>query len=123
MSRAMHINSLAAFDEIEEERSERANIIYSLMTTAAAAMTDRQVAQALGFSDMNMVRPRITELKDNRWAVETGTIECPVTRRHVRLVKALNAAEREALIEAQRRAWQARHSKPTTQPDLPFAFA
>lgn len=115
MSRAMHINSLAAFDEIEEERSERANVIYSLMTTAASAMTDRQIAQALGFSDINMVRPRITELKDNRWAVETGTIECPVTRRHVRLVKALSAQERDALIESQRRHWQAQHSKPTAQ--------
>lgn len=119
----MHINSLAAFDDIEEQRSERADVIYSLMMRSGVAMTDRQVAQALGFSDMNMVRPRITELKDNRWATETATIECPVTRRQVRLVKALSPAERDALIESQRRAWQQQASKPTTQPELPFAFA
>lgn len=123
MPRSIHINSLQAFDEIEDERSERANVIYTLMTNAGLAMTDRQVAQALGFSDMNMVRPRITELKDNRWARETGTIECPVTRRQVRLVKALNAQERVALIAEQRRAWVAQHDKPATQTSLPLAFA
>lgn len=123
MGRHMHINSLAAFDDIEEERSDRANVIYTLMTAAGVAMTDRQIAQALGFSDMNMVRPRITELKDNRWAVETGTIECPVTHRHVRLVKALNPVQRDALIESQRREWQAQHSKPTAQLNLNLAPA
>lgn len=121
MSRSMHINSLAAFDEIEEERSDRAEIIYALMTAASVPMTDRQVMQALGFSDMNMVRPRITELKDNRWAMEVGSIECPVTNRHVRLVKALNAQEREALIERQRNHWRAENSKPISQ--LPLALA
>lgn len=121
MSRTMHINSLAAFDEIEEERSERAQIIYTLMMTAGVAMTDRQVMTALGFQDPNATRPRITELRDNRWLVETGTIECPVTHRQVRLVKALNVQEREDLIVSQRRHWQAQHSKPTSQLSLSLA--
>lgn len=121
MSREMHINSLAAFDQIEEQRGERAELIYKLILAAGVAMTDRQVAQALGFHDMNMVRPRITSLRDNRWALETGSTECPVTGRRVRLVKALSAEEREQLIESQRRHWQAQHSKPTAQLGLSFA--
>lgn len=118
MNRRMHANSLAAFDDIEEERGERAEVIYRMMVAAGVPMTDRQVAHALGFTDMNAVRPRLTELRDNRWVRETGSIECPVTGRHVRLVRALTETEREALIDEQRRHWQVQHSRPADQLSL-----
>lgn len=119
----MHQNSLAAFDEIEEERSDRANAIYGLLIAGGTAMTDRQVMHALGFHDMNAVRPRITELKESRWVQEVGTVECPVTGRHVRLVKALDPVARGLLIQAQRRAWQQQQSRQNPQLSLPLAIA
>lgn len=55
--------------------------------------TDRQVMQGLGFTDMNAVRPRISELIDARLVVECGEVRCGVTRQRVRLVK-LNGERR-----------------------------
>ena len=117
----MHANSLAAFDEIEDERSARAEVIYNILLRATSPLTDRQVAQALEFTDMNMVRPRITELRDNRWVVECRSIECPVTGKQVRRVKALTAEERAGLIEKQRARWRERNAGRPIQQELTFA--
>ena len=49
--------------------------------------TDRQVMEWLGFTDMNSVRPRITEMIDaGLLEVICDTLD-PVTRKKVRLVK------------------------------------
>ena len=121
MNCRMHSNSLAAFDDITNAMSAREGAIYALLIRAGRPMTDREIMHALGFTEPNATRPRITSLRDNRWVRETGSIECPVTGRHVRLVRALNEAQRAALIEEQRHHWQAQHSKPASQLSLSLA--
>jgi hypothetical protein len=105
MKRHIHENSLAAFEAISDERCERAEVIYQLLTRALQPVTDRDVARQLGFTDMNMVRPRITELINNRWVIEAGSRKCAVTGKTVRTVKALNDSERAALLHRQRVEW------------------
>lgn len=46
-------------------------------------MTAREVANTLGFLDMNAVRPRITELYEEGLLEEAGIKLDPVTRRRV----------------------------------------
>lgn len=48
--------------------------------------TDREVMLGMGFTDMNSVRPRITEAIDMGSLVEVGQRVCPMTRRVVRIV-------------------------------------
>lgn len=48
--------------------------------------TDREVMLGMGFTDMNSVRPRITEAIDMGSLVEVGEKVCPMTRKTVRIV-------------------------------------
>lgn len=48
-------------------------------------VTDRQVMLGLGKSDMNAVRPRITELLKLQLVVECGWKHCDETGKRVRL--------------------------------------
>ena len=50
------------------------------------ARADREVMRMLDFTDMNKVRPRITELVDAGVLREVGTVKDETTGRHVRLV-------------------------------------
>lgn len=119
MKRRIHQNSLEAFDTIEDERGERAEMIYQLLAKSGAALTDRQIMTELRFHEPNAVRPRITELIDNRWLVETSSVVCPVTGKHVRRVRALNEQARNELIACQRALWEAQRR----QPELSLSFA
>jgi hypothetical protein len=123
MKKRIHHNSIEAFDAIEDERSERAELIYRRLLNAPRPMTDRELMAALGFQDPNAVRPRITELIDNRWLVETGSVECPVTSKRVRRVRALNSDERADLIARQRARWEAQRPRIQVQPELQLSFA
>lgn len=49
-------------------------------------VTDREVMRGLGFSDMNSVRPRITEAVEIGALIEVGEKRCPVTGKTVRIV-------------------------------------
>lgn len=49
-------------------------------------VTDRDVMVGLGYSDMNSVRPRITEAVDLGALVEVGEKRCEVTGKTVRIV-------------------------------------
>lgn len=49
--------------------------------------TDRECMRGLGFTDMNAVRPRISELIDARLVVECGETRCAVTGQRVRRVR------------------------------------
>jgi hypothetical protein len=114
----MHENSLCAFDQIEDERSTREDLIYKVLMEAARPMTDREIVKAIGFVDMNAARPRVTSLRDNRWLIETGSVECPVTGKRVRRVRALTPEEREQLIAHQRSAWASKLPKVVVQQEL-----
>lgn len=53
-------------------------------------MTDREVKEALGVSDMNYVRPRITELVKLGYVVEVDDIKCHLTNKTVRRVATID---------------------------------
>jgi hypothetical protein len=48
------------------------------------ALTDREVRDMCGFSDMNSVRPRITELVEEGFLVEGPSVKDALTGRTVR---------------------------------------
>lgn len=82
----MHANSLEAYHAGRTDCfPRRSQEILGTLTTLGHA-TDRQVRDALGFPDMNAVRPRITEL------IEAGVLQHvadeidTVTKRTVRVV-------------------------------------
>ena len=102
MRTRMHLNSLEAFEGTPVTRSERQEKVYATLL-ARGPMTDREVMHALGFTDPNATRPRITELVDALWCVECGRVEDPTTGKKVRRVRALTDAERTAELERRRR--------------------
>lgn len=81
----MHRNSLTAYAEEEARLGSRAAQILALLRTDGP-LTDRQVCARMGYADMNSVRPRITELIDNKLIEEVDDIRCPVTGKKVRQV-------------------------------------
>jgi len=56
-------------------------------------MTDREIKKHLGYSDMNMVRPIVTNLRDDGLLIEIASVRCDETDRLVRL----NAINKEAI--------------------------
>lgn len=84
-SHEMHENSLTAYRAEEAKLSRRAQAVLDWITEHGPH-TDREVMRGMGFSDMNAVRPRITELIDLRKLMEVGDVRCPVTGKKVRRV-------------------------------------
>lgn len=85
--RGRHENSLGAHDAIAVElRGRRAEVMAWLRNHGPA--TDRQVRDGLygPNADMNMVRPRISELLDARMIREVDRIEDAATGMQVRRV-------------------------------------
>lgn len=54
-----------------------------LVALQAGPMTARCVIQVLGYSDLNSVRPRLTELVHEGLVVEAGTVWDPISERNV----------------------------------------
>jgi len=98
--RAMHDNSLRAHSEEKEAgrlSARCAQIREVFERLPGRDLTDREVMAALGFTDPNKVRPRITEMVKARILEETaGRIDCE-TRKNVRTVRLMDpaGAERE----------------------------
>ena len=90
----MHMHSLDAHAGAEAELGARARTIRDWLRQYGPA-TDRQVRDALfgEHADMNMVRPRITDLVNAGQAHEVGEAVDHATGRHVRLVRATLAGE------------------------------
>lgn len=89
-NRGHHENSIATHEAIAPVASgRRAEIRCWLMEHGPA--TDRQVRDGLfgQGADMNMVRPRVTELIDAGSVIEDGRVRCPTTGMTVRLVRAI----------------------------------
>lgn len=93
----MHPHSLEAFRQDEPKFSERQLIIYDRIARHGP-QTDREIAEALGFSDMNAVRPRITELIKANFLAECGEQKCPVTGKMVRVVGLIDRRGQLSLI-------------------------
>lgn len=81
-----HVNSRRAYQDMVSHLHERAQLIY-LEIEIRGPGTDREIMDRLKFTDMNMVRPRITELiKKKKLLKEVGARLCPVTGKWVRVV-------------------------------------
>lgn len=78
----MHENSLEAFRTLPRQGRQAAILaVYA----GGAWLTDREVAERLGCTDMNAVRPRISELVDDKVLAEVGTAKDHATGRPVRI--------------------------------------
>ena len=79
----MHINSLLAFDEERKTLNVRCERILRVIQKYPN-LTDRSILIELGWSEMNMVRPRITEMIQRGLVLETGSMKCAITDRKCR---------------------------------------
>lgn len=95
---AVHFNSIQAYHEGLDALNKRSKAIYCHMLGQHPA-TDREIADAMGFSHKSAVQPRISELVDQGWLQECGSRNDPVTGKRVRTVRATQASE--VLIGAQ----------------------
>lgn len=110
---SMHENSRASYDQCKEDGNFHKLIwfiarFYEL--NKGRAFTDREVkdqlfaAGKLPFNDMNMVRPKITKLKDDGFVVEVEDVLDPQTDRFVRKVKWLEYENEKDLFNGIRLA-------------------
>jgi hypothetical protein len=88
----MHSNSLAAYSQECEKLDERKKAILDVVFGIGEALTDREICMLLGFSDMNSVRPRITELVQAGRLIELKKIKDATTGKSVRIVSLNNTA-------------------------------
>ena len=79
----MHYNSLMSYYGGESEFTKRALLIIQWMCNHPGDHTIREVKDGLGFSDMNSVRPRVTELVKKGVIVESGDVRCELTGKRV----------------------------------------
>lgn len=70
-----------------------ARVLHLDRDPSVRAFTDRQMMHILGFTDMNSVRPRITELTDTGYLVEVDSVRDEVTGKTVRRSRAATARE------------------------------
>jgi len=84
----VHQNSKKAYHEERVSISKRGADVLRVIRNCEHALTDREVMQALGFTDPNSVRPRITELLDGGFIREAGTTVDSLTGKKVRKVTA-----------------------------------
>ena len=81
----IHEHSIEAYHSEQPRLSRRALRILDWIELHPK-VTDREVMVGLGFTDMNSVRPRITEAVEAGALVEVGEKRCPVTGKTVRVV-------------------------------------
>ena len=94
----MHTNSIKAYHESSMELSKRSNEVLECLYRMGKG-TARQIKKSMGYDDMNMVRPRLTELKDQLWIVEDHHTKCPVTGKTVAVFKPVQKEQRINLIK------------------------
>lgn len=85
-----------AFEELRESLGERQKKILQVIEKFPNS-TDREILQELNLHDMNMVRPRVTELIKEGFIEESGSIQCAVTNRRCRTVRVLNPESKNQL--------------------------
>ena len=83
----MHANSLLAFHQGKQELFSKRELEVLVALRKLGSATDREVMIACDFTDMNSVRPRLTELIKDGVIEECGMKMDPVTDRQVRLVR------------------------------------
>ena len=89
MKHSMHENSIEAYEELRNSLNHRQDRILALIERKPHS-TDREILIAYGGTEMNQVRPRISELIDKELVQESGNRKCPQTKRTVRTLKAID---------------------------------
>lgn len=79
-------------DAYESRPSRRQNII--LFILGDREMTARQIANEMGFTDLNAVKPRLTELRDAEKIEAVAKTVDPVTGRKVAVYKRKDPRQR-----------------------------
>lgn len=82
---SVHEHSIEAYHSETAKLSRRAVAILAWLELHGPS-TDREIVYGMGFSDMNCVRPRVTEAVEAGELVEVGEKRCSVTGKMVRLV-------------------------------------
>lgn len=82
----LHENTINSYIEEIPKMSRRARHIYDFFLETGGTYSDREVMQQLGYSEMNQVRPRITELVKAKLLTEVGSIRCKTTNKTVRIL-------------------------------------
>lgn len=72
--------SLLAYMDLKPELGERQELVFKAIKNRSG-LTDREIANELGFSDPNKVRPRRKELYDLGLIKTIGKRECKITKR------------------------------------------
>lgn len=83
MTRLMHENSLSAWRDLDT--SDRCAAILAVYRNSTQPLTDRMVMEALGFTDGNAVKPRISEMVHNGYLCEVGKVKDHITKKSVRV--------------------------------------
>lgn len=86
-SHCMDANSMETHQQNKAKFGHRCTAIVKAFSAIGEPATDRQIMAALGSSDSNFVRPRITELVEIGVLVKAEDIRCPITGRKVRACK------------------------------------
>lgn len=98
MNRAVHNNSLAAYWSGQEGAFSKREKDVLLALGAIGKGTAREIMIRLGFTDMNSVRPRLTELLKARVIEECGSVIDSETRKQVMRLR-IKADPREPQAE------------------------
>jgi predicted HTH transcriptional regulator len=93
----IHDNSLESYHSGLNTFSARQQKVLVALALLHRA-TDRQIMEHLGFSDLNAVRPRITELVQRGILTEAASTRDPITGKTVRLVQ-VNHRKPQELIQ------------------------
>lgn len=81
----VHANSLLSWGDLEP--AARHQMILAVYASSSKPLTDREVGKQLGFSDLNSVKPRISELiNDFHRLMECASVIDATTNRTVRTV-------------------------------------
>lgn len=99
----VHKHSELTFRDDSTKMNKREKDIWDYLVCRDKPMTDREIRDGLfgTTADMNMVRPRITELIKRCWIIDVGSEKCFKTHKTVRLVRAVQVSERPALLAGQ----------------------
>lgn len=87
----IHENSVRSYHEVE--KAKRHEEILATYRWWGKPLTDRQVKDLMHFDDLNLCRPRITELIAMRRLKECGNVKDSKTHRTVRLVRLMRPEE------------------------------
>lgn len=91
MIKAIHGNSLGAYQRLNKKA--RHEVILRAYCFSRNGLTDREVLKKIGFTDMNSVRPRITELIQDGQLKDVGKTKDFVTSKMVRVCRLMKPEE------------------------------